>query len=62
MRLFYPGAIQFSDKEYEPSKGARLATDMRMYKFPDNILYENSTSRLSMTEEAGKHIIIESSD
>lgn len=49
-RLFYPGAIQFSDSDYDESKGSRLATDTRMSKVPDNVLYENSVSQIQMQE------------
>eukprot|EP00980_Cylindrotheca_fusiformis_P030757 scaffold25388_cov181-Cylindrotheca_fusiformis.AAC.1 len=60
-RLFYPGAIQFSDRDYEESKGSRLATDMGMSKVPDTVLYENESSRMEMVEEE-KRVILQSSD
>ena len=50
LRLFYPGTIQFSDRDYEQSKGSRLATDMGMSKIPDKVLYENYVPNISMTE------------
>ena len=63
LRLFYPGAIMFSDKDYEPSKGSRLATDMGMSKVPDNVLYENYITNIQMkVEEEEKRVIFESSD
>ena len=39
LRIFYPGSIQFGDSDYKPSQGSRLATDMKMSKVPDQVLY-----------------------
>lgn len=60
-RIFYPGAIQFSDRDYEESKGSRLATDMGMSKVPDQVLYENYASQMQMEEEETR-VILQSSD
>lgn len=60
-RLFYPGAIQFSDRDYQESKGSRLATDMGMSKIPDTVLYANKAGRMRMREEE-ERVILESSD
>ncbi|CAJ1952202.1 unnamed protein product [Cylindrotheca closterium] len=60
-RLFYPGAIQFSDSDYQESKGSRLATDMGMSKVPDQVLYENVAGQMQMEEDETK-LILQSSD
>ena len=38
LRLYFPGAIEFADSDYQASQGSRLATDMRMSKSPDDVL------------------------
>jgi hypothetical protein len=39
IRIFLPGSIMFSDKDYKESQGSRLATDMDLRKIPDKVLH-----------------------
>jgi hypothetical protein len=40
IRIYIPGGVHFSDKDYQQSHGSRLATDMSMSKMPDQVLHE----------------------
>ena len=63
LRIYFPGGIQFDNSNYEQSKGSRLATDMKMGKIPDEILYsfELSSSSVNITRQDDKQMLIQSS-
>ena len=62
LRIYFPGGIQFDNSNYEQSKGSRLATDMKMGKIPDEILYsfELSSSSVNITRQDDKQMLIQS--
>ena len=67
LRIYFPGGIQFCDQDYQESKGSRLATDMKMPKSPDEVLYSfdlkstnenNHKSSIDITRQDDKQLLI----
>ena len=65
LRIYFPGGIQFDNSNYEQSKGSRLATDMKMGKIPDEILYSfdlSSSTSVNITRQDDKQMLIQAQE